>query len=137
MSYETINVEVDEYLEKVESIKKDGYEMMVDLTAVDWYRKREPRFQLVVNFLSVSKNSRIILNLNVQDEELKVPSICEIYPSANFYEREVFDMFGIEFENHPELTRILMPDDWEGNPLRKDYGTGRIPVQFKNAPKVD
>ncbi len=137
MSYETINVEVDEYLEKVESIKKDGYEMMVDLTAVDWYRKREPRFQLVVNFLSVSKNSRIILNVNVQDEELKVPSICEIYPSANFYEREVFDMFGIEFENHPELTRILMPDDWEGNPLRKDYGTGRIPVQFKNAPKVD
>ena len=137
MSYETINVEVDEYLEKVESIKNDGYEMMVDLTAVDWYRKREPRFQLVVNFLSVSKNSRIILNLNVQDEELKVPSICEIYPSANFYEREVFDMFGIEFENHPELTRILMPDDWEGNPLRKDYGTGRIPVQFKNAPKVD
>ena len=137
MSYETINVEVDEYLEKVESIKKDGYEMMVDLTAVDWYRKREPRFQLVVNFLSVSKNSRIILNVNVQDEEIKVPSICEIYPSANFYEREVFDMFGIEFENHPELTRILMPDDWEGNPLRKDYGTGRIPVQFKNAPKVD
>ena len=56
MSYETINVEVDEYLEKVESIKNDGYEMMVDLTAVDWYRKREPRFQLVVNFLSVSKN---------------------------------------------------------------------------------
>ena len=137
MSFETINVEIDEYLEKVESIKKDGYEMMVDLTAVDWYRKREPRFQLVVNFLSVSKNSRIILNVNVQDEELKVPSICEIYPSANFYEREVFDMFGIEFENHPELTRILMPDDWEGNPLRKDYGTGRIPVQFKNAPKVD
>jgi|TARA_B000000557_G_C20798271_1_gene454283 NADH-quinone oxidoreductase subunit C len=137
VSYETINVEVDEYLEKVESIKNDGYEMMVDLTAVDWYRKREPRFQLVVNFLSVSKNSRIILNVNVQDEELKVPSICEIYPSANFYEREVFDMFGIEFENHPELTRILMPDDWEGNPLRKDYGTGRIPVQFKNAPKVD
>jgi len=137
VSYETINVEVDEYLEKAESIKNDGYEMMVDLTAVDWYRKREPRFQLVVNFLSVSKNSRIILNVNVQDEELKVPSICEIYPSANFYEREVFDMFGIEFENHPELTRILMPDDWEGNPLRKDYGTGRIPVQFKNAPKVD
>ena len=108
-----------------------------DLTAVDWYRKREPRFQLVVNFLSVSKNSRIILNVNVQDEELKVPSICEIYPSANFYEREVFDMFGIEFENHPELTRILMPDDWEGHPLRKNYGSGRIPVQFKNAPKVD
>ena len=137
MSYETINVDINQYYETVENFKKEGYEMMVDLTAVDWYRKREPRFQVVVNLLSVSKNLRVILNVNVPDESLKIPSICEIYPGANFFEREVFDMFGIEFENHPELTRILMPDDWIGNPLRKDYGSGRIPVQFKNAPKVD
>ncbi len=137
MSYETINVDINQYYETVENFKKEGYEMMVDLTAVDWYRKREPRFQVVVNLLSVSKNFRVILNVSVPDESLKIPSICEIYPGANFFEREVFDMFGIEFENHPELTRILMPDDWTGNPLRKDYGSGRIPVQFKNAPKVD
>jgi len=137
MSYETINVDINQYYETVENLKKEGYEMMVDLTAVDWYRKREPRFQVVVNFLSVSKNLRLILNVNVPDDSLKIPSICEIYPGANFFEREVFDMFGIEFQNHPELTRILMPDDWTGNPLRKDYGSGRIPVQFKNAPKVD
>ena len=137
MRYETINVDINQYYETVENFKKEGYEMMVDLTAVDWYRKREPRFQVVVNLLSVSKNLRVILNVNVPDESLKIPSICEIYPGANFFEREVFDMFGIEFENHPELTRILMPDDWIGNPLRKDYGSGRIPVQFKNAPKVD
>ncbi len=137
MSYKTINVDINQYFETIESLKKDGYEMMVDLTAVDWYRKREPRFQVVVNLLSVSKNLRVIINVNVPDDDLKIPSICEIYPGANFYEREVFDMFGIEFENHPELTRILMPDDWAGNPLRKDYGSGRIPVQFKNAPKVD
>ena len=137
MSYETINVDINQYYETVENFKKEGYEMMIDLTAVDWYRKREPRFQVVVNLLSVSKNLRVILNVNVPDESLKIPSICEIYPGANFFEREVFDMFGIEFENHPELTRILMPDDWIGNPLRKDYGSGRIPVQFKNAPKVD
>jgi NADH-quinone oxidoreductase subunit C len=137
MNYETVNVDVNQYYEIVENFKKDGYEMMIDLTAVDWFRKREPRFQVVVNLLSVSKNLRVILNVNVPDEGLKIPSICEIYPGANFFEREVFDMFGIEFENHPELTRILMPDDWAGNPLRKDYGTGRIPVQFKNAPKVD
>ena len=137
MSYKTINVDINQYYETIESLKKDGYAMMVDLTAVDWYRKREPRFQVVVNLLSVSKNLRVIINVNVPDDDLKIPSICEIYPGANFYEREVFDMFGIEFENHPELTRILMPDDWAGNPLRKDYGSGRIPVQFKNAPKVD
>ena len=137
MSFDEINVEIDQYFKTVEDYKKDGYEMMIDLTAVDWYRKKEPRFEVIVNLLSVSKNSRLIVNVSVPDEDLKVPSICEIYPGANFYEREVFDMFGIEFENHPELTRILMPDDWTGNPLRKDYGSGRIPVQFKNAPKVD
>ena len=137
MSFDEINVEIDKYYKTIEEYKNQGYEMMVDLTAVDWYRKKEPRFEVIVNLLSVSKNSRLIVNVSVPDEDLKVPSICEIYPGANFYEREVFDMFGIEFENHPELTRILMPDDWTGNPLRKDYGSGRIPVQFKNAPKVD
>ena len=137
MTLDEINVEIDKYYKTIEDYKNQGYEMMVDLTAVDWYRKKEPRFEVIVNLLSVSKNSRLIVNVSVPDEDLKVPSICEIYPGANFYEREVFDMFGIEFENHPELTRILMPDDWTGNPLRKDYGSGRIPVQFKNAPKVD
>jgi len=137
MSLNEINVEIDQYFKTVEDYKKDGYEMMIDLTAVDWYRKKEPRFEVIVNLLSVSKNSRLIMNVPVPDEDLTIPSICEIYPGANFYEREVFDMFGIKFENHPELTRILMPDDWTGNPLRKDYGSGRIPVQFKNAPKVD
>ena len=137
MSFDEINVEIDKYYKTIEDYKNQGYEMMVDLTAVDWYRKKEPRFEVIVNLLSVSKNSRLIMNVPVPDEDLTIPSICEIYPGANFYEREVFDMFGIKFENHPELTRILMPDDWTGNPLRKDYGSGRIPVQFKNAPKVD
>ena len=117
MSLDEINVEIDQYFKTVEDYKKDGYEMMIDLTAVDWYRKKEPRFEVIVNLLSVSKNSRLIMNVPVPDEDLTIPSICEIYPGANFYEREVFDMFGIKFENHPELTRILMPDDWTGNPL--------------------
>ena len=137
MSLDEINVEIDQYFKTVEDYKKDGYEMMIDLTAVDWYRKKEPRFEVIVNLLSVSKNSRLIMNVPVPDEDLTIPSICEIYPGANFYEREAYDMFGIIFENHPDLTRILMPDDWEGHPLRKNYGSGRIPVQFKNAPKVD
>ena len=133
---ENIELNSNEYFEKVEELKNDGFEMMVDLTAVDWFRKKEPRFEIIVNFLSVSKNKRVSLVVKV-DDELSVPSITSLYPGANFYEREVFDMFGINFENHPDLTRNLMPDDWNGHPLRKDYGSGRIPVQFKNAPKVE
>ena len=134
---EVQHVDVKDYHQDIQTLFNEGYEMMVDLTAVDWFRKKEPRFEVVVNLLSLSKNKRKTIKVKVDDKTLTVPSITDIYPGANFYEREVFDMFGILFENHPELTRILMPDDWIGYPLRKDYGSGRIPVQFKNAPKVD
>ena len=137
MNLEIIETTPEEYKALIESIKNDSFEMMGDLTAVDWFRKKEPRFEVVVQFLSTSQNLRKTVKVFVKDEDLTLPSITEIYPSANFYEREAYDMFGIVFENHPDLTRILMPDDWEGHPLRKNYGSGRIPVQFKNAPKVD
>ena len=137
MSYEIINTSVEEYKNLVESLHSESYEMMMDLTVVDWFRKKEPRFEVVVQFLSVSKNERRTVKVFVDDEDLSIPSITDIYPSANFYEREAYDMFGINFLEHPDLTRILMPDDWNGHPLRKNYGSGRIPVQFKNAPKVE
>tara|TARA_B100001769_G_scaffold195039_1_gene155447 strand:+ start:96 stop:509 length:414 start_codon:yes stop_codon:yes gene_type:complete len=137
MNSEIIKTTAEDYEALVGSIKNDGFEMMVDLTVVDWFRKKEPRFEVVVQFLSTSQNLRKTVKVFVNDKDLTLSSITELYPSANFYEREAFDMFGIIFENHPDLTRILMPDEWEGHPLRKNYGSGRIPVQFKNAPKVD
>jgi NADH-quinone oxidoreductase subunit C len=137
MNPKIIETTTEEYKALIDSIKNDSFEMMVDLTVVDWFRKKEPRFEVVVQLLSTSQNLRKTVKVFVKDEDLTLSSITEIYPSANFYEREAYDMFGIVFENHPDLTRILMPDDWEGHPLRKNYGSGRIPVQFKNAPKVD
>ena len=137
MNSEIIKTTAEDYEALVGSIKNDGFEMMVDLTVVDWFRKKEPRFEVVVQFLSTSQNKRKTVKVFVNDEDLTLSSITELYPSANFYEREAFDMFGIIFQNHPDLTRILMPDDWNGHPLRKNYGSGRIPVQFKNAPKVE
>ena len=74
------------------------------------------------------------LRVQVPADDTRVPSMFDLYPGSEALEREAYDMFGIEFENHPDLTRILMPEDWIGYPLRKDYAIGRIPVQFKDAP---
>lgn len=137
MNPEILETNLDDYKKLIESLKSDGFEMMVDLTVVDWFRKKEPRFEIIVQLLSTIHNARKTIKVFVNDEDLTIPSITDIYPSANFYEREAYDMFGIIFADHPDLTRILMPDDWQGYPLRKNYSSGRIPVQFKNAPKVD
>jgi NADH-quinone oxidoreductase subunit C len=90
------------------------------MTAVDWFPS-SPRFQLSYHILSHSYRERIRLRVLVEGGDPAVESITSVWPSSNFYEREVFDLFGIRFEGHPNLRRILMPDDWQGHPLRKDY----------------
>lgn len=113
-----------------------GFDVCSDVTAVDWLRQRPLRYQVVANLLSMGHRVRLRMITSVGREDPVLPSLTPIWPGAGFAEREVYDMFGIRFEGHPDLTRILMPDEWEGHPLRKDYGVGSVPVQFKNAPQV-
>ena len=130
---DTITLDPGGLLAVAEAAKEAGFEMCMDLTAVD-YLDRAPRFEVVVNLLSQSHRQRLRLHVPVPADDPRLPSLTGTYPSANFYEREVYDLMGIAFDGHPDLTRILMPDDWEGHPLRKDYAVGSVPVQFKSSP---
>ncbi len=96
------------------------YNFLCDVTAVDWY-PNEPRFHVVYHLLSIPRRARLRLKVLLAGDDAIVDSVTPVWPSANFYEREIFDLFGIRFNEHPYLRRILMPENWEGHPLRKDY----------------
>jgi NADH-quinone oxidoreductase subunit C len=114
-------------------MEKTGEDLTYPNRAVPAGITRE-RFEVTVNLLSLSKRERVRVRCQVPESDPVVPTLVDLFAGADAPEREVFDMFGIRFDGHPDLTRILMPEDWEGHPLRKDYGVGRIPVQFKAAP---
>ena len=116
----TISVARENIVAACEAVKAAGYNFFEDLTAVDWF-PQEPRFQLSYHIVSHSLRRRVRLRVMVDSSDASVPSITAAWPSANFFEREVFDLFGIDFPGHPRLTRIMMPEDWQGHPLRKDY----------------
>jgi NADH-quinone oxidoreductase subunit C len=115
-----------------------GFEYLSDLTAVDYWPQMEPRFHAVYQFSSLEHNVRLEVRVPVSGYDEVLPSIEGIYFNANWYEREVYDMFGIQVEGHPDLRRILMPHDWEGHPLQKDYPLGYEEVQFSfNLDEID
>jgi NADH-quinone oxidoreductase subunit C len=124
-------VPVEEWSQFATAAREAGFEVCVDVTVVDWLRARPDRFEIVANLLSMSHKLRLRMTTTAPREEPSVASLVPVWPGANFAEREAYDMFGIHFEGHPDLTRILMPDEWEGHPLRKDFGVGSVPVQFK------
>jgi NADH-quinone oxidoreductase subunit C len=144
------NVEVrhvarDAWVDTVRSLRGDGFILLNDLTAVDYLTHSQralpddvvpERFEVVCGLLNLNERRRLRLRAQVPDGDARIGSLFDVHPGSEALEREVYDMFGIVFEGHPDLTRILMPEDWEGHPLRKDYAIGRIPVQFKAAPRV-
>ena len=131
----------EQYVGVIRALLDEGYEMCVDLTATDYLLMPQralldgvvaERFEIVVNLLSLTARQRVRLRVQVPEGDPSIDSLFDLHPGTEAMEREVFDMFGITFTNHPDLTRILMPEDWEGHPLRKDYDTGAIPVQFSS-----
>lgn len=106
-------------------LKQNGFEFLMDLFAIDYLgypqKKYSERFELVYNLYSIKQNKRIFIKTLVDEKKSEVYSVVELFDAANWYEREVFDMYGIRFKGHPNLRRILMYDEFEGHPLRKDY----------------
>lgn len=129
-TYHMISVPVGDWVSFASAARDAGFDLFIDLAAIDHYTNA-PRFEVALNLVSMAENERIIVSTRVPYDDPTVPSVTGVFAGANFYEREAYDLLGIDFPGHPDLTRILMPDDWEGHPLRKDYDIGAVPVEFK------
>jgi NADH-quinone oxidoreductase subunit C len=140
----SVHTDAKGYLALMEALHRDGFEACMGVTGVDYLahpgrdlpRGIEPqRFEVVVELVSFSRHERLRVRCQVPEGDPTLPSLFDLWPGSEAHERETFDMFGIRFTDHPDLTRILMPEDWEGHPLRKDYPVGQVPVQFKEVPQ--
>jgi len=140
-----LHCDADGYLELATALRDEGFTQLTDLTAVDYLThpgRHVPapliaeRFEVVAAVRNHRTRERIRIRVQVAADEPVVASLFDLWPGSEALEREVFDMYGIHFEGHPDMTRILMPEEWQGHPLRKDYGIGAIPVQFKAASNI-
>jgi len=134
----TTIIPADKIVAACEQIRELGFELMSALSAVDYWPEEDPRFHVLYEFTSISKNLRLGLRVPVNAINPTIPTISHIYRNANWRERELWDMFGIRAVGHPDLRRIMMPADWEGHPLRKDYPLGYEEPQFSfNYDEID
>ncbi len=114
------------------------FELLIEETAVDYWPEQEPRFHVIYRLRSLKRNQIIGLRAPLNGNAPMMPSLCGVYANANWFERELWDMFGIRFDGHPDLRRLVMPADWVGHPLRKDYPLGYEEVQFSfNFDEID
>jgi NADH-quinone oxidoreductase subunit C len=116
----TLTISREKLRAAASTLQAAGYNFFEDMTAVDWF-PASPRFQLSYHLVSHAYKERIRLHVLLEDADPAIDSITPVWAGADYYEREVFDLFGIRFEDHPNLRRIMMPDEWQGHPLRKDY----------------
>jgi NADH-quinone oxidoreductase subunit C len=128
--YHAISVPLADWVDVVTKAFEMGYDTFVDLAAIDHFSEA-PRYEVAVNLVSMTEVERIIISTRAPYDDPTVPTLTDVFVGANFYEREAYDLVGVSFAGHPDLTRILLPDDWEGHPLRKDYDIGAVPVEFK------
>lgn len=137
---DVISVDRSSYLQVVSDLKDAGYNMCSDLCGVDYLEHMgrplpegvtPERFEIVVNLTSTINRIWLRIRVQIPESDPELDSLFNLYPGSEAMEREVYDLIGIRFVGHPDMTRILLPQDWEGHPLRKDYSIGRIPVQFK------
>jgi NADH:ubiquinone oxidoreductase subunit C len=126
-------IQAGDWREHARALKSEGWSLQ-GLCGVDRLGIGGPRFEVVAHLLDRAAKDRRIVHVVAEGDPPTLPSIVDLWPTANWMEREAFDMFGIVFDGHPALTRILMPDEWEGHPLRKDYGVGKIPIDFVPQP---
>lgn len=132
----TLEVRKEELKKALSFLKQNGYEVLMDLTAID-YLVPTARMKIVYWLHNPTNFERLRIILYIARDEA-IPSVTDLWEGADWYERELFDMFGVHFEGHPDLKRILMPDDWRGHPMRRDYSLTEEPVEFKHGvkPKV-
>jgi NADH-quinone oxidoreductase subunit C len=131
----TITVDRDRLLDTLRFLRDDGdlrFVFLADVSCTDW-PGREPRVWMAYHLSSPERNHRVRVKVGLPEADLRVPSAVPVFPAANWQEREVFDFFGVVFDGHPDLRRILMPDEWVGYPLRKDEPLGGVPTQYKGA----
>ncbi len=132
----TYHVRREHLLAFVQSLRDDEdtrYEMCLGVSGVHFPEQTGRELHAVYHLLSVTHNRRVRVEVSVPDDDPHVPSVVSVYPTNDWHERETYDFFGIVFDGHPALTRIMMPDDWPGHPQRKDYPLGGIPVEYKGA----
>jgi len=135
----TLHLNNDQIIPACKMLRDEfSFNILTDETAVDYWGRKEPRFEIMYQLHCREHDIRLFLRTGVSEENPSLPSMTEVFPNANWYEREIWDLFGIKFEGHPDLRRLLLPKDWEGHPLRKDQAIKVEETRFSfNYKEVD